>query len=168
MRKLVIGLIVLLSTTALSGARAEKPNLYAMVYLESTVSFTKIGPVGLPLSSTIGLGMLNPIKGRWSWYTELELTTPVTVFNPAPRLIAGPNITLLDDKVYLSIVALYQFTPAYGDVPVNHLVGGGFDLLVAVSKTISFGLVVGGGATLGIDDPAPSLTLAPNVSFQLY
>lgn len=163
MRTIAIVLIVLFTSTT----RAEKPSFYGVAYEEATVTF-KGQMDWLSTTTSVGIGMLNAIRGRFGWYTGLELTLPTTTTAPAPRVVTGPNIELVKNSLFLSVVVLYQLTPPQGETPTTHTLGGGVNLITSVTENIYIGLVLSPTVMFGDGNITPSFTLAPNASFKFY
>lgn len=68
---------------------------------------------GLSPSLSHGVGVLKPLEGGWSLYSELGFGTGLSAFQPAPKVMAGGS-RKITDNLSLGCLGVYSYTPDYG------------------------------------------------------
>jgi len=178
MKQALIALFIVIALTSTAWAE-EQPtpatptswgNLYINVYELGTIVFPKGGgdAIPLPLATTLGLNIINPINPWLGWSTEIGVGSPNTSFNPAPYALSGP-IFFATEKLSLNPFGFYQLNPPYmaNGKETTHLLGGGIAVGVVITKEITFLFPVSATITLGGPSKDWALTMGPGLSFLL-
>jgi hypothetical protein len=150
---------------------AATPSLFINLYELGTVVIPEGGgkTIPLPVATTMGLNLINPITEKIGWSTEVGVGSPNTTLNPAPYVLGGP-IFFTSEKLSLNPFAFYQLNPPYsgnGGI-TTHLLGGGMAIGVVITKEIVFLLPVSTTVSLGGPTHDWSFTAGPGLSFLVF